>query len=281
MSVRELTVEVGGVDIRVVEQGDVDGPAVLMIHGFPDSHRLWRHQVGPLVEAGYRVVTPDLRGYGASGAPAEVEGSNLFHHVSDLTGVLDELGIGAAHVVGHDWGSAIAWLLATIAADRVRSLTAISVGHPSAFQAAGIAQREKSWYMLYFQFPGVAEAWFAADDFAAIETHWRHPDSDEVAAYWREDPARIASALAIYRANVAPESFLAPPMELPPVTVPTMGVWSSGDLALVEEQITRSSEHVTGPWRYERIEGAGHWIPLDAPERLTGLLLEHVGSLQG
>ena len=246
---------------------------VLCIHGWPDTRHLWRHQVGPLTDAGFRVITPDLRGFGDSDRPARIEDASIGAHLGDLLGVLDHLGVGRAHVVGHDWGAALAWVLATLAPERVDRLVAISVGHPAAFAAAGLPQREKSWYMLAFQFAGVAERWLAADDFANFRAWSAHPDADEVAARLA-DPDALAATLAIYRANVGPESLLAPPPVLPEVAAPTLGIWSTGDMALTEEQMTGSAAHLTGPWRYERLEGVGHWIHLEAPEALNRLLLD-------
>ena len=175
--------------------------------------------------------------------------------------------------MGHDWGAALSWLTATLAPDRVDHLVTLSVGHPLAFGGAGIRQRELSWYMLLFQFAGVAEQWLSADGWANFRAWASHPDHDAVAADL-ERPGALTASLSWYRANVPPESLVADPMELPPVQAPTMGVWSSGDMALTEEQMTGSAAFVTGGWRYERVEGAGHWMQLEATERVNELLLD-------
>jgi pimeloyl-ACP methyl ester carboxylesterase len=126
--------------------------------------------------------------------------------------------------------------------------------------------------MLLFQFPGIAEEWLRADDFRNFREWSRHPDVERVVARLR-DPAALTASLALYRAILPPESLIAPPVELPPVTVPAMGLWSSGDFALLEEGMTGSAAVVKGPWRYERVEGAGHWLQLDAPDAVNALLL--------
>src|SRR4051794_9925085 len=144
-----------GVDLHVHETGT--GTPVILLHGWPDRGDLWRHQVPALAGAGFRVIVPDLRGFGASGKPADVAAYAIAHLVGDVGAVLDALEVRQAHVVGHDWGAAVGWLTAALAGDRVASLTALSVGHPAAFRTAGFEQREKSWYMLLFQFQGVAE----------------------------------------------------------------------------------------------------------------------------
>jgi len=235
---------------------------------------LWRHQVDALGAAGFRTVAPDLRGFGDSDRPEDVAAYGLPNLVGDVLGLLDHLGIEKAHVVGHDWGAALAWVTATLAPDRVESLVALSVGHPGAFSAAGLPQREKSWYMLLFQFAGVAEEWLSKDDWRNLREWGKHPDLLEVTADLSR-PGALTAGLSWYRANLPPESLVADPLELPPVQAPTMGVWSTGDMALTEQQMTGSAAFVAdGRWRYERVEGAGHWMQLEAPDRVNELLLD-------
>jgi pimeloyl-ACP methyl ester carboxylesterase len=264
-------VTVGAIDLCVQDVGE--GPAVLLLHGFPDSHLLWRHQVTALVEAGYRVIAPDLRGFGESSKPIGVESYGITRHVGDMLGLLDQFGIERAHVVGHDWGAGLAWALGAFAGARVDHLIAMSVGHPTSFRNAGWAQKEKSWYMLLFQFEDVAEEWLSGNDFANLRAWSRHPDIDHVVADLSR-PGAMTAALNIYRANVHPRTMVGASMAFPLVQAPTMGVWSSRDVALVESGMSGSSAYVAGPWRYERIEGIGHWMQLDAPAALNALLLD-------
>ena len=172
-------VDVDGVGIEYEITGA--GRPVLLLHGFPDSGRLWRNQVPALAEAGFQVVVPDLRGYGRSGQPEAVEAYSLPFLAGDVLAVLADLDIDRAHVVGHDWGAALAWGLAALAPERVDHLVALSVGHPSTFRRTP-RQREKSWYMLLFQFPGIAERWLSEDDWANFRNWAGHPDTDNVIA---------------------------------------------------------------------------------------------------
>jgi pimeloyl-ACP methyl ester carboxylesterase len=198
--------------------------------------------------------------------------------VGDVLGVLDHVGVERAHVVGHDWGAALAWVTASLAAARVESLVALSVGHPLSFGGAGLAQREKSWYMLLFQFEGVAEEWLSKDDWRNFREWSSHPDVESCIADLSR-PGALTASLNWYRANVPPESLVADPLELPPIQVPTMGVWSTGDMALTEQSMTGSAAFVDdGRWRYERVEGAGHWMQLEAPDRVNELLLDFLPS---
>src|SRR5262245_59253349 len=162
-----MRIEVEDIELEVqVEEpaGNHRGPAVLLLHGWPDSHRLWRHQVPALTAAGLRTIAPDLRGFGDSTRPDAVDAYALPNVLGDVIAVLDQLGVERTHVVGHDWGAPVAWLLASLVPDRVDRLAALSVGHPASIADAGIPQRRMSWYILLFQFEGVAEQWLSADD---------------------------------------------------------------------------------------------------------------------
>jgi pimeloyl-ACP methyl ester carboxylesterase len=268
-----VRVVVDGVGTEFDVFGDPDGRPVLLLHGFPDSAQLWRNQVPPLVDAGLRVITPDLRGYGRSDRPEAVDAYSLVHPAGDVVAILDELGLERAHVVGHDFGAALAWVTATFFPDRVDNLVAMSVGHPAAFRLTSVDQGSLSWYMLLFQHEGIAEEWLTADDWANFREWSGHPDADGVVEQF-EASGSLSQALNWYRANITPEAWIAPPLELPPIQSPTMGVWSSDDFALREEQMLDSAAHVAGPWRYERVDGAGHWLQLEAPEAVSQLLVD-------
>ena len=144
-----------GIELAVTDEGE--GPPVLLLHGFPDSSELWRRQIPALTQAGLRVIAPDLRGYGESDKPQEVEPYRVTHSVADLVAILDGLGVEKVRVAGHDWGAGVAWALTLMAPQRVERLAVLSVGHPATFARRTVEQREKSWYMLLFQFPEAEE----------------------------------------------------------------------------------------------------------------------------
>ena len=273
----ERRVEANGLTFAVTDVGA--GPAVLLLHGWPDSRRLWRHQVAALSDAGYRVIAPDLRGFGESDRPDDVSAYRIRVLLGDVAGILDALVVDEVHVVGHDWGAGLAWWVAEVLSDRVRSLAAVSVGHPAA--TVPRRQLELSWYMLWFLFPGVAERGLPADDWAFYRRWlWDGATADDDPDLARQvadlsRPGALTAALSWYRANIDPARFVSRGRrEGRSVSCPVMGVWSSGDPTLGEEQMTGSAEMVTGPWRYECIESVGHWVPVHAPERLNELLLD-------
>ncbi len=262
-----------GADLYVEVHGD--GDPVLLLHGWPDSSALWRAQVPALTAAGYRVITPDLRGFGRSGRPGDVASYKLANAVADVAAVLDAVGAPAAHVVAHDWGAAVAWFTAMYLPDRVRSLAALSVPHPGSPDT--VRQREMAWYMLFFQFAEVAEATLSYEDWAALrELTSGYRDIDRAIANLSR-PGALTASLNWYRANAVPR-LPGPPRQWPPVIAPTLGVWSDGDRYLDGTRMRASGDLVTGPWRYAEIAGASHWIPLDAPDELNALLLDWLGS---
>lgn len=270
-----MQIENDGIPIHFEVTGT--GRPVVLLHGFPDSGRMWRQQTDALAAAGFQVIVPDLRGYGATGKPTDIEAYSLLLLAGDVLAILDHLGVERAHVVGHDWGSALSWIMGSLVPDRVDHLVALSVGHPLSFRAAGLPQLEKSWYMLLFQFQGVAERWLSDNAWTNLRQWTNHPDADAVIAELEQNGS-LTPGLNWYRANVAPHTLVDPPFDLPAVQAPTMGIWSTGDFALTEEQMTGSAEFVDGPWRYERIEGPGHWMQWEAPGQVNELLLDFLAK---
>jgi pimeloyl-ACP methyl ester carboxylesterase len=159
-SLTHRSVEANGIRIHVAEQGS--GPPVLLCHGFPESWYSWRHQLRALSAAGYHAVAPDMRGYGLTDRPAEIERYTLLHLVGDMVGVLDALGEKTAVIVGHDWGAPVAWHAALLRPDRFRAVVGLSVPYRPRGSVAPTTvmpqNAESSFYQLYFQEPGVAEA---------------------------------------------------------------------------------------------------------------------------
>ncbi|WP_433802488.1 alpha/beta fold hydrolase [Actinomycetospora sp. CA-084318] len=259
------------------------GPAVLLLHGFPDRATLWTAQIECLVGAGYRVLAPDLRGFGDSDRPSDVRAYRLRHSVADMAALLGERGVDSAVVVGHDYGAAVGWALA-MSSDAVRGYVALSVGHPNAFRAAGLRQRALSWYMLWFREPGVAEAVLPADDWSFLR-RWAHPgteDDDLVRTHIRDlsREGALTAGLSWYRANVDPRTFVDEhPVDLPPVTCPVLGLIGAEDIALGEAQMAGSGAWVTGGFECVTLPGAGHWLPARHADAVNEHLLAFLGRL--
>ena len=264
-----IRVRVGEVTLNVERSGA--GPAVLLLHGFPDSLQLWRDVAPRLVAAGHEVVAVDQRGCGDSDAPVGRAHYGIERLVADVVGLLRALNLATpVHVVGHDWGAVVAWCLGMTRPELVRSAVAISVGHPREYRLAGLEQKRKGLYTVGWQFPGLSERWLMANDWAWMR-HWlrQHPDPDPL-IHGLSRPGRLTAGLNWYRANLL--STLT--RSWPECRVPMLGIWSSEDHCLAEDQMARSSRRMAAPWRYERIERAGHWLPLEQPERIATLAAE-------
>jgi len=171
----------------------------------------------------------------------------------------------------------VGWALALFARGRVGRHVVLSVGHPAHFRDMPIEQREMSWYTLFFQFEGVAEEALRANDWKLFRQLCRdHPETGDWIRAMGE-PGALTAGLNWYRANLDPVHPLTDG-EFPDVEVPTLGVWSSGEHYLLEAQMKDSEQRVKAEWRYERLEGASHWMPLDQPEAVTGLILAWLGG---
>jgi pimeloyl-ACP methyl ester carboxylesterase len=283
-----LTATRDGLTFDVHELGPPDGDPVLLLHGFPQRGDSWQAVAGRLVERGYRTLAPDQRGYSPGARPRGRRAYRLGALVDDALTVVDELvGPGArVHVVGHDWGAAVAWRLAARHGDRLRSLAAVSVPPPAAYLRSLVTTRQglASWYVYAFWLPGLAERVLAAGDrpfsprlVAALRRTGQSRVAAERDAARMADPDALTAALSWYRGMLV-EKLGTPD---PPVTVPTMFVWSDRDPALTRQSTELVHRHVAGPFRYVELRGVSHWILDEAPDQLAELLLEHLAEHPG
>ncbi|WP_300007966.1 alpha/beta fold hydrolase [Pseudonocardia sp.] len=278
------TIDAGILDVR--EAGPADGTPVLLLHGFPQGADSWDAVVPALTGAGYRTVAPDQRGYSPRARPGARADYRLDALVADAVAVIDDRAGGRAHVVGHDWGAAVAWRLAARHPDRVRTLTALSVPPAAAYARSLVTTRQvlASWYFVAFQVPGLAERFLAAGDgpysrrfTAALRRSGQSRERARRDAARFADPAALTAALNWYRGVLAGR----PGPEDPPVPVPTLFVWSDGDIAITRQATALVHRHVSGPYRYAELRGVSHWIPEEAPDELAELLLGHLAAHPG
>lgn len=259
----------------VVDEGPRDGEVVLLLHGFPQTSHSWRHVRPALVEAGYRVLAPDQRGYSPGARPEGADAYDMPHLLGDVLGVLDGLGVERAHVVGHDWGAAVAWQLASRHPQRVRTLTAVSVPHPLEFTDAlrhDEDQRRRSQYMLLFKQPGKAEEVLLEDGARRLRELFGVPGVDvERYVALMQEPDVLTKALNWYRATKRADND-----GLEPVTVPTTYVWSDGDEALGRTAAEGTAQHIAADYRFVELSGVSHWVPEEAPDALVAAVLERL-----
>ncbi|MGY1606966.1 MULTISPECIES: alpha/beta fold hydrolase [unclassified Geodermatophilus] len=272
-----LRVDVGDLTFDVRADGPEDGRPVLLLHGFPETSLSWAAVQPRLAEAGLRTYAVDQLGYSPGARPQEVDAyamTNLAQVTADLMTAMD---VPVADVVGHDWGANVAWSLAAWHSDRVRSLTAVSVPHPTAFTMAWRSdpeQKERSSYIRLFWQEGKAEEVLLADGARRLRRMYGDavdPEAVEEYVSVLSAPGALTAALNWYRAM----SSATPVAEVP---VPTTFVWSDADIAIGRIAAEGCGEHVTGDYRFVELSGVSHWIPEEAPDALAAAILDRIAS---
>ena len=283
-NLKHHTFTIKGLNLHVVTSGPIDGPPLILLHGFPEFWYGWRNQIGPLAQAGYRVIVPDQRGYNLSEKPRGLKNYTQDELAADVVGLMDHLDLPRATLVAHDWGGAVAWWTALKHPDRVERLVALNIPHPLAMSRAlrRPAQLCKSWYIGFFQLPWIPEAVLSRGEFAPLlelMTRSCKPGvftQDERSLY-REaysQPGALKAMLSWYRAVV--QRRLTPPRSSK-VQAPTLLIWGRGDQALGWE-MAQPSVDFCADGRLVFIEDAGHFVALDAPAQVNALLLDFLST---
>lgn len=271
-------VRLGELTFDVTVAGPDDGTPILLLHGFPESSASWRPVTPRLVRAGLRVIAPNQRGYSPDARPERVDEYRFDRLVGDVVGLLDAYDIESAHLVGHDWGAAVAWQVAGGHPERIRSLTAVSVPHPAAFGWAlreDADQQRRSGYIGLLRQEGRAEAVLLEDDSRRLRAMFGDGnDLELVEEHVRllSQPGALTAAMNWYRAMTRAFG------DLPPVRVPTTYVWSTADPALGPAAAKRCAEFVDAPYRFVVLDGASHWIPEEHPDALADAILARVAQ---
>lgn len=271
-----LSIPTASGSFDAIADGPADGRPVLLLHGFPEAGVEWSHQVAALGAEGFRAVAPDQRGYSPGVRPERPTDYAIDMLVGDVLAIADEFGWERLDLVGHDWGGAVAWWTADAHPDRLRSLSVVSTPHPAALGEAlrsDEEQRMMSQYMTDWREKST-ERRMLADDAAALRAIFdRRVEHSRVEEYIQRlsEPGALTAALNWYRSGK-------PPTKAGRISVPTLYVWSTEDVALGSVAALGTAGWVDGPYRFEMIEDVSHWVPEEAPELLTGLLLEHLHS---
>ena len=268
-----------GFTFDVLDDGPLDGEVVVLLHGFPERATSWRKVVPLLHAAGLRTLAVDQRGYSPGARPRRRRDHRATELIDDVAALAELMG-GPVHAVGHDWGAFVGWGLAARRPDLVRTLTAVSVPHPAAFERALLTSSQglKSWYMLLFQVPflvelsarrrggqfdkGLRQSGMTPDEIAHCRT--------EVVEY-----GALRGGLSWYRAI----PFADRELVRRPILAPTTFVWSDGDTAIVRRAAELTAEHVQGPYAFVELPDVTHWIPTQAPEPLATAILDRVWSV--
>jgi pimeloyl-ACP methyl ester carboxylesterase len=265
-----------GLAFDVIDDGPLDGPAVVLLHGFPQRATSWAKVMPLLGEAGFRTYAPDQRGYSPGARPRGRRAYKAAELVDDVVALIDRID-APVHLVGHDWGAAVAWGVAARHPDRLASLTAVSVGHSQAFLRAlrTADQARRSWYMGLFQLPVVPERLLSGKWFVQKFLGGSGMTEEMLATYRAEmvEGGALRGGLNWYRA--IPFGLRD---ELPDVSVPTTFVWSDGDKALGRRMAELTEEYVDGPYELVELTGASHWIPDERPAELAEAIISRARS---
>ncbi|MBC9035010.1 alpha/beta hydrolase [Sphingomonas sp. JC676] len=286
-----------GVELDVAIAGSPANPAIILLHGFPESHRTWRHQIPALARDHY-VIAPDQRGFARSSKPEGVENYAPARPVADLLALADHIGVGRFTLVGHDWGGAIAWMAALQNPDRISRLVIVNAPHPLVFQRSlfdDAEQRAASQYIRAFRNPDIDRHIAALGVEGFFDTTFvRHADpallAPERAAYIDEwsQPGAMTAMLNWYRASAIqvpaidenPERPAWLDAPFPPITQPTLVIWGMQDKALLPSQLDGLDALVTD-LTIVRVEDGGHFVPWDKPEAVTAAMREWLAARGG
>jgi pimeloyl-ACP methyl ester carboxylesterase len=282
-AIDRLEIEAGTFTFTGRACGPRDGRRVLLLHGFPQTSWAWRDELGALGRAGYRAIAPDLRGYCRGARPPDAADYGMEHLVGDVIDLADSMEMAAFDLVGHDWGGMVGWMVASRHPARVRSLSVVSTPHPLALQHALLggdpAQAARGEAMDAFRQPEVPERLLLGADgsgagLAALLAQ-SGLDDDDAGVYVTalSEPGALTAALNWYRAMDRDAL-----VDLNPVIVPTLYVWSTGDAAFGRTAAEATAQRVSGPYTFEVLENVSHWVPEMAPNELSELLIRHLAA---
>jgi pimeloyl-ACP methyl ester carboxylesterase len=278
---REPTLEIGEHRHTALAAGPETGELVLLLHGWPEFADSWTAELRALGAAGWHAVAVDQRGYAREARPSEVESYSIDHLAADALSFVDALGAGRFHLVAHDWGGMVAWVLASRHPERLRSLSVLATPHPVALQRSAQSDEEQNHnldYVRFFRAPGgVAEASLLADDTARLRAAYagRIPEAQVERNVQRlTEPGALTATLNWYR-GATDDAFTVP---AGPITVPTLYLWGGQDTKLGRGAATGTRELIEGPYQFEILEDASHWLPEEAADRVIPLVLNHLAA---
>jgi pimeloyl-ACP methyl ester carboxylesterase len=294
----ERMLSVNGIELHLLEEGE--GPLVVLCHGFPELAWSWRHQIPALAAAGYRVIAPDMRGFGASSVPPEIEDYDILTLCADMTGLLDAEGEDQAIFIGHDWGSFVVWALAAYHPERVRAVAGLSVPFVPRAPAPPIPILRRhigeDFYIVWFQQPGVADEALSRDVRRTLTTsrQWTASWAEEEGANPRRPDWLAEEDLQVYIDAFQRTGFtgglnwyrnmdrnweITEPFKDRRVEQPSL--FLTGELDLVRNFMPAQAMNgwVTDLRRQVIVPGAGHWVQQQAPEAVNAALLEFLGEI--
>jgi pimeloyl-ACP methyl ester carboxylesterase len=284
-TIRHGYANVNGIRLHYAESGGGDN-LVVLLHGFPEFWYSWKKQLHAL-SGTFHVVAPDMRGYNLSDKPSKVESYRIDRLVTDVIGLIDHFGAKQAAVVGHDWGAGVAWAVAQKHPDRVSKLAVLQVPHLAAWRAnLTFKQLLRSWYMFFFQIPGLPEWLIRRQNFRAIESTFQHkvgrknsftPEDVEAYKEAAQQPGALTGAINYYRANVFDRLFTrkrSTDGSYGRVRVPTLFIFGEQDFAIIPRTVRGLEKYIDAYYSEVRIPDSGHWVQNEAPAEVNAALLD-------
>ena len=269
-------VSASGLTFRTRFAGD-QGEPVMLLHGFPETSHMWTSLMPRLVEAGYRCVAPDQRGYSPGARPDGKEHYATETLAGDVIAIADAVGFaGRFHLVAHDWGAGVGWRVVERFPERIASWTSLSIPHPASY-AGGYTdpdQQAKGQYIQFFQEPGVAEAALAANDWAMLKGVWTASPPEEVEEYLSvfTAPGAMTAALNWYRAAFGGGMQGSNEFK---VATPTLTIWGNQDQAVGRSTTLTHNQWMTGDNRFVELD-AGHWLVQEQFDDVLREVLNHL-----
>ena len=251
------------------------GDAVILLHGFPETSRMYYDLIPVLVSEGYKVVAPDQRGYSPGARPPKISDYSIDKLSQDVIDIADAFQFEKFHLIGHDWGSAVGWVTVAFQSDRVISWTALSVPHLDAFFEAinnDTEQKRKSQYIKFFRKPFLPEFYFSIFGYKYLKDIWRKSSEPEIEKYLEvfKKKGALKSSLNWYRANMNNEN-----KRIGDITTPTLIIYGLKDMAIGEKSVDESEKYLKGDYNIEKLE-SGHWLIQESFEAVSKSIMQHL-----
>ena len=271
-------VEVNELTFRCRVSGlDNKGSAIILLHGFPETSRMWSDLIELLVENDYRVIAPDQRGYSVGSRPLKVDEYKIDKLSQDIIDIADAFAVDKFHLVGHDWGSAVGWYLSSVEGERLLSWSALSVPHMDAFIYAmenDEIQKKKSTYISYFRKRFLPEFYFRIFNYKNLKSIWTHSSSEEIDSYINlfSQKDALKTALHWYRANFSGNA-----KKIGSINVPTLMISGTNDMAVGQVAVDETENYIKAPYTLKKID-AGHWLIQESFDEVSSYILDHIGK---
>ena len=252
-----------------------DGGAVILLHGFPETSRMYYDLIPVLVSEGFKVVAPDQRGYSPGARPSKISDYSIDKLSQDVIDIADAFQFEKFHLIGHDWGSAVGWVTVAFHSERVISWTALSVPHLDAFFKAmnnNPEQQRKSQYIKFFKKPILPEFYFSIFGYKYLKDIWRKSSKEEIEKYLEvfKQKGALKSSLNWYRANMKNDD-----KSIGDIAAPTLIIYGLKDMAIGEESVDESVKYLKGYYKIEKLE-TGHWLIQESFEAVSKSIINHL-----